>query len=125
MSLGSISVFWALGKTMSAPKLDVGDWVIYRKQKVSASPGPRAQQTAPAAKGETYNYVVKKYWVVQDVLSESQVRLRTRRGKTHDVDLDDPRLRKARWWERWLLSDRFLRVESAEPDIMASDHEGD
>lgn len=99
---------------MRTPQLKPGDWVIYRKQKVSASPGPRAQQTAPAAKGETYNYVVEKYWVVHEVLSENQVRLRTRRGKTHDVDLDDPRLRKARWWERLLLSDRFLRVESTD-----------
>lgn len=90
-----------------------GDWVIYRKQKISTSPGPRAQQTAPAAKGETYNYVVEKYWVVQEILSDGLLRLRTRKGKTHDVAPDDPRLRRARWWERWLLSDRFTQVEQA------------
>jgi len=44
-----------------------GDWVIYRKQKISASPGRRAQHTNPSPKGETYTYVVDKYWVVDEV----------------------------------------------------------
>ena len=107
MSLGSISVFWALGKTMSAPKLDVGDWVIYRKQKASACPGPRAQLVSPAPKGEEYQYWVDKYWVVQDLLENGDVVLRTRRGKTHTIKSTDSQLRRASWWERYLLRKRF------------------
>lgn len=101
---------------MKTPSLSKGDWVIYRKQKVSASPGPRAQQTVPASKGETYNYVVEKYWVVDETLDDGQIRLRTRRGKIHDVSADDPRLRKARWWERLLFGRRFRAVEESQAD---------
>lgn len=90
-----------------------GDWVIYRKQKVSTSPGPRAKQTSPAPKGETYSYIVEKYWTVKDVLGEGQICLSTRRGKQHNVAQDDPHLRKANWWERWLFRARFPSVEES------------
>jgi hypothetical protein len=33
--------------------------------------------------------------------------LMTRRGKTHTVDPDDPRLRGASWWERLFAKNRF------------------
>lgn len=88
-----------------------GDWVIYRKQKVSTIPGPRAQNTVPSPNGETYSYVVEKYWIVEEVLT-GQVRLVTRRGKRHVVGLNDDRLRSAKWWERWLFAARFRAVET-------------
>lgn len=90
-----------------------GDWVIYRKQKVSVSPGPRAQETNPAEKGENYSYVVEKYWIVDEVLEDGSLRLKTRRGKEHIVESNDPHLRKAGWWERLFLFARFRSVEAS------------
>lgn len=87
-----------------------GDWVVFRKQKFSASPGPRARRVVAAERGDTYQYVVDKYWVVQSLQDEGLL-LRTRTGKEHVVAADDPRLRLARWWERWLLADRFRDAE--------------
>ncbi len=96
---------------MSAHK--AGDWVIYRKQKTSSSPGPRAQNSQPAPKGDTYTYVVEKYWIVANVLDDGRLQLCTRRGKQHIIEPDDPKLRKASWWQRWLLGSRFRAVESS------------
>jgi hypothetical protein len=90
-----------------------GDWVIYRKRKISSSPGPRARNTMPAAKGETYNYVVEKYWIVSEVAGNGQIQLVTRLGKQHVVPGDDPRMRRPTWWERWLYSGRFRAVENS------------
>lgn len=97
------------------PKRDFrkGDWVIYRKQKSSATPGPRAEKLAPAAKGETYHYVVEKYWIVDQVQEDGAVQIRTRKGKHHTVSPDDPRLYKPNWWQRWLLASRFRAVEQS------------
>lgn len=92
-----------------------GDWVIYRKQKSSVSPGPRAQKLSPASKGETYNYIVEKYWIVDQVQEDGSIRIRTRKGKHNDVQADDPRLYKPRWWQRWLLASRFRAVEESAP----------
>ena len=88
-----------------------GDWVVYRKQKHSASPGPRAKGVAAAPQGETYAYTVDKYWVVKQRLDEGKVVLVTRTGKEHTVSLADPNLRPARIWERWLNADRFRETE--------------
>jgi hypothetical protein len=84
-----------------------GALVIYRVAKFSTHPGPRAKDIAPAPKGETYSYEVDKFWVVADSGRDGKVRLRTRRGKEHVVDSDDPRLRPARWWERLMYKSRF------------------
>lgn len=92
---------------MSAKQLQPGDWVVYRKQKHSTSPGPRAKDVAAAPQGETYAYVVDKYWVVKQQLDDGQLLLVTRTGKEHAVGQHDPNLRPARWWERWLNGDRF------------------
>jgi hypothetical protein len=87
--------------------LKPGDPVVYHMSKVSTDPGPRAHDVHPAEFGETYRYLVDKYWKVADVLTTGQVVLVTRRGKRHVVTADDPRLRPARWWERWLYRRRF------------------
>ena len=81
--------------------------VIYTKQKTSPSPGKRAAEITPASKGETYTYVVDKFWVVSDVLEDGTLLLRTRRGKEHHISPDDPMLRRATWWERMLYASRF------------------
>lgn len=100
---------------MDAPDWKPGDWVIYLKQKTSTSPGPRAEDVHPSPAGETYSYIVEKYWIVQQVQDDGKLQLRTRRGKLHVVSPDDPRLHRPRWWERWLLRSRFRAVEDSPP----------
>lgn len=84
-----------------------GDHVIFVVSKISTDPGPRAHDIHPAPFGETYQYTVDKYWTVRNVTADGIVELITRRGKIHQVLADDPRLRPARWWERWIYRDRF------------------
>ena len=74
-----------------------GDWAVYRKSKQSRSPGPRAAKVVATPKGETYAYVVDKFWVVENVLPDNRLELRTARGKTHLINADDPSLRKPSW----------------------------
>ena len=50
-----------------------GDPVVYQLSKVSTDPGPRAHDVHPAEFGETYQYLVDKYWKVADVLADGMV----------------------------------------------------
>jgi hypothetical protein len=95
------------GQTDMHLGLKRGDPVIYRVFKTSTDPGPRAQEVYPAEHGDWYSYQVDKYWAVSEVLADGSLKLVTRRGKQHTVPADDPRLRVARWWERWFYRDRF------------------
>ena len=88
-----------------------GDLVIYRKEKHSTSPGPRAENIHAAPKGDDYYYQVDKFWVVAEARNDGQVVLRTRRGKTHVMNASDRHLRRARWWERLLFRHRFPTLE--------------
>lgn len=84
-----------------------GDWMIYRQTKHGTCPGRRAKCIDPEPLGDGYSYVVEKFWVVVGLANNGKVLLRTRRGKTRQVDLDDPDLRPAAWWERLLYRHRF------------------
>jgi hypothetical protein len=90
----------------------VGDWVVYRKSKYGAHPGPRAQDVRPASKGDRYSYIVDKFWVVEKILEDGQVLVRTRRGKRHQIASSDPDLRPANWFQRLLYRRRFVPNES-------------
>ena len=96
----------------------VGDPVIYRLDKVSPRPGPRAIGVDPAPKGEFYSYQVDKFWVVAEIRDDGKLLLKTRRGKQHVVDRHDRRLRRPRWWERLLYRHRFPRLPT--PDAPQS-----
>ncbi|MEZ6136050.1 MAG: hypothetical protein R3C53_14205 [Pirellulaceae bacterium] len=96
---------------MSVRKLEVGSKVVFAKDKVSDSPGKRATEISPQPKGDAYSYIVEKYWVVKQIHDDQTATLVTRRGKEHIVPLDDPRLRKANWWERCFLSSRFPKLD--------------
>jgi hypothetical protein len=98
---------------MATSTFQPGDWVIYRKSKRSAAPGPRAQQVSPSSKGDNYSYVVDKFWIVAEVLNGSHLKLKTRRGKEHIIPLDDQNLRPLKFWQRWLYRRRFQEVERA------------
>lgn len=90
-----------------------GDWAVYRKSKQSSSPGPRAEKVVATPKGETYAYVVDKFWIVENVLPGNQLELRTAKGKTHRIDAGDPCLRKPSWLQRLWWRRRFREVENS------------
>jgi hypothetical protein len=97
---------------MRLKRFSVGDWVLYRKLKHSASPGRRASDISRALHGDGYNYFVVKFWTVQEVLPDGRLKLRTRKGKTHLIDASDPNLRRVTWWMRWIYKNRFRVVEA-------------
>ncbi len=93
-------------------RLSPGDWVVYRKQKHSASPGPRAKDVSAAPRGETYSYVVDKHWVVKELLDGDRVLVVTGTGKHHEVALTDPHLAPVGWWQRFFYRERFRQAEA-------------
>jgi hypothetical protein len=91
---------------------------VFSKDKMSLSPGRRAKEVVPLSKGDSYSYIVEKYWTVQSLNDDGTATLITRRGKQHTVPLDDPRLRLASLWERWRYHQRFPAIpeNSGGPD---------
>jgi hypothetical protein len=83
-----------------------GDVVVYRKQKSSSHPGPHAQDIQPALHGDSYSYMVEKFWRVVAVQSDNTLVVRTRKGKQHTIAADHPNLRRIHWWERLLFGHR-------------------
>ena len=94
-------------------RLKVGDPVIYRKPKSSTRPGPRARQVYPLEHGESYHYVVDKFWKVIDI-DEEGVEVVTRRGKKHRLEKDDPNLYKAHFLRYLLFRKRFPDIQAVE-----------
>jgi hypothetical protein len=78
------------------------DLVVYFKRKHSAHPGRRARDVRPCAHGDSYDYVVAKYWVVV-ACSERALVVRTPGGKLHQIDPRDPALERAGPWQRLRL----------------------
>ncbi len=97
----------------SEPHLHTGDCIIYRKQKVSVHPGPRAYDIHPAEQGDSYSYAVDKFWVVESVLPDGRILARTRTKKQLFIDLADPNLRKAGLVARLRHGKRFPVREAA------------
>jgi hypothetical protein len=81
--------------------------VIYRKQKLSARPGPHAQDIHPAPNGDTYTYSVPKFYRVIAVQPDNTIVVRTRQARQRTLAAADPALRRAHWWERLLFAGRF------------------
>lgn len=93
-----------------AKDYNVGDFVVFKKSKRGVNPGPRARGVMPSDHGDDYSYVVDKFWRVIDVLEDSSVLCATPGGKQHLIPANSLNLRPARWWERWLYSDRFAKL---------------
>jgi hypothetical protein len=91
-----------------------GDFVVYRKRKFSQHPSPHAKGVFPAPSGDTYSYSIDKFWVVLGVQAGQQLVVRTRRGKQLTVPVNDPALRRAHWWERFLYRKRFPALNTAQ-----------
>jgi hypothetical protein len=81
-------------------KYNKGDRIIYKKNKVSAHPTPRARDVHPSSHGDDYHYVVDKYWIVTDIIDEKTIEAMTRTGKKHRLNVEDPRLSKAGFFSR-------------------------
>ncbi len=79
-----------------------GDVVVYRKQKFSVKPGAHAEQIEPSTHGDSYSYLVPKFWRVDSVQPDNTLVVHTRTGKRHTMKADDPNLRRANFWD-WLL----------------------
>ena len=79
------------------------DLVVYVKQKHGPHPSPRAHDVRPTPSGDDYDYVIDKYWVVERVLEDGRLLLRTPGGKLHEIAPDDPSLRRPTWRERVAL----------------------
>lgn len=97
----------------SRRRLDIGDMIVYRKQKVSMHPSPRAYDIHPAGQGDTYRYFVDKYWVVENVLRDGRVQAATRTHKRHYLRSNDPNLRKAGLIARLRHRHRFPELQAA------------
>jgi hypothetical protein len=94
-----------------------GDWAVYRKQKSSTSPGQRAKMVNPSTSGETYRYMVEKYWIVDRVLPDGSLVLRTRRGKEHVVAIDDLNLRRPNLIEKLFRRSRFTDFKPCQSGV--------
>ena len=90
-----------------------GDVVVVARQKFSTSPGPRAREVSPATSGDSYSYIVDKYWLVKSC-DDGELRLLTRTGKEHVIPADDFRVRKPTIWERLFARSRFPSLELLE-----------
>ena len=98
---------------MRTERFQRGDPVIFTKTKFSAHPGPRAEDISPSSHGESYSYLVKKFWTVLD-REEHRIQVLTRGGKRHWVNLNDPALRAPNWWETIRYRERFPSIEDAD-----------
>ena len=87
--------------------LESGDPLIYRKQKTSARPGPRALNVQAAEHGDDYSYDVDKFWVLDDVLDDGRLVAVTRTGKRVFLTAGDERLRRPGFFERLRYRGRF------------------
>jgi hypothetical protein len=87
-----------------------GDPIVYRVQKASTHPGLRAREVHPAALGDTYIYLVDKFWAVKDVLDDGRIVAVTRTLKQRQISPDDPNLRKPGPIERLRYRTRFPRL---------------
>jgi hypothetical protein len=87
-----------------------GDFLVYRKAKVSTRPGPRARNVQPTDNGDDYYYEVDKYWRLADVQEDGHLVAVTRTGKRVELSREDENLRKARLLERIVYRRRFPAV---------------
>ena len=105
--------FFSRLRTQTGPKVEVGDGIIYRMQKASTHPGPRAYDVYPAGHGENYSYFVDKFWTVESVLRDGRIVASTRTRKRRYLWPEDPNLRKAGWVARWRYRGRFPELLAA------------
>lgn len=92
---------------MRTHRFQVADRIVYRKTKCSLHPGQNARLVSPASNGDEYSYCVDKFWVVVSVSSDGTLLAKTRRGKLHRLNPNDPNLRHATLLELLFDGSRF------------------
>jgi hypothetical protein len=120
-AIGSLGFFVSLllhemFSTLQTPirtTVRAGDRLIYRMQKVSTRPGPRAYDIHPASEGDTYSYFVDKYWTVKSVARDGAFSIVTRTGKLRLVQPNDPNFRRAGLISRVRYARRFPQLLEA------------
>lgn len=100
---------------MPIKKPKIGQRVVFAKDKFGERPGERARDVVGTQKGDSYSYIVEKYWVIDEIQENGKLLLRTRRGKLHLIDQEHPGLRLPTWWEKLFLSGRFPPKQSEVP----------
>jgi hypothetical protein len=94
-------------RALANAPVHVGDRIVYRKQKVSTHPSPRAYDVHPASQGDTYIYFIDKFWTVEKILRDGRLLVTTRTHKHHYLSPEDPNLQKASWFARLRYWKRF------------------
>jgi hypothetical protein len=107
MNPSTISIMRRNLRHMFHGGVEPGDFLIYRKTKVSARPGPGARNVQASENGDDYYYEVDKYWRVTDVLDDGRLVAVTRRGKQVYVTPEDRNVRRAGWFEALWHRRRF------------------
>lgn len=115
----TLEPLWTQGIGSWSSQWRAGDWAIYRKSKRSTHPGERAFEIKANVKGETYAYVVDKFWVVDAVLEDGTIVLKTARGKKHHIAPDDRNLVRPNLWTRLRWTERFLSIANQEQPATA------
>ncbi len=90
-----------------------GDLLVYKKQKRSRQPGPRARSIAAAVQDGKFMYVVDKFWIVAEICEDGMLDVRTRLGKRHRLNPADPNVRHPSWWQRLLYRSRFRELQQS------------
>ena len=120
-SIGSLAFFALLlayefhswNRIHATAQVHAGDSIIYRKQKYSTHPCPRAYDVHPTTAGDTYTYFVDKFWTVENVLRDGRILVATRTNKHHYLQPNDPNLRRAGLISRLRYRKRFPHLEEA------------
>ena len=93
---------WRRMASRAMKRFRKGQVVVFRKEKHSTHPGPRAHNVRPAHRGDMYDYLVDKYWIIVEIEGDVLV-LKTPKGKVHRIPANDPHLHRLRLHERlWL-----------------------
>jgi len=89
-------------------RIKPGEFVVFSKLKTSSHPSPRAKAIHPAQHGESYSYIIDKFWKVVQVVDDETIEVETRRGKRHRLDKNTPQMRKAGLLHQLVYRDRFF-----------------
>ena len=89
-------------------RLKIGDFVIFSKPKTSSHPSQRAKEIHPAQHGDTYSYVIEKFWKVVRVFDDDTIEIETRRGKRNRLNANTPLLRKVGLFGRLIFRNRLF-----------------
>jgi hypothetical protein len=95
------------GRPLFQAKFRPGVPIVYRMQETSSCPSPDAVDVYPSEHGESYDYLAKRYWRVEEVLEDGSIVALTPMMEHQHLRWNDPNLRKANLIERLRYAHRF------------------